>query len=269
MAIEANFLGLAVEPAGNALTSVTSLDMKKSNEVNPFVEKHIWGKTGLISNFIRYLSGDRSRETISILDLGCGSGAKLERMCQESSIPIKVSAIDLVTKNISSTKKRLEKLDVDTSMVLRGNITEDFPDGNFDLITAFEFIHWLKPEEVEELFQNISDSMNNKGRIVISYATRFNNALLRDEKGELDLSRSVRPRQAGNPICAYSYSSRTNMTFFSKKDLLLLAEKCDLRPFFYLETDNVFFPTCQELRIPLRSNMESRENAYMAFGKKK
>jgi len=272
MAIEANFLGLAVEPAGNAFNSITTLNSEKAAKINPFVEEYVW--ENLIVGHIRnFLDKNGKEKPMEICDIGCGFGVTLERICREiksRSGLLQATAIDLMPDNISSARKKLQELGVDVSRISKGDVTKKFPSGNFDLIIASQLIHWLKPEEVGKLFQNVADSMNNNGVFIISYATRLNNACLRDKEGKLDLERGKRSSAAGNPIHIFSHSSGEEMTFFSKEDLLKLAEENGLKGGFYLETDNLYYPTRNELLRTYKSQkfINSRENAYMAFGKK-
>jgi SAM-dependent methyltransferase len=256
--------GGAIVPANNAIGSVAVDNLRRDLEIDPF-KRTIWD--GLIFSFIKEKKR-RGESSLDILDVGCGVGSQVEAICKEAKfygINPAVTAIDKIPGNVLHTRQRLSALGVDARNVVAGDVTERFPQGQYDFMTAFELIHWLTPDQITQLFAQASDSLREDGLLVISYATKFNNALLRDNRGELNMNRSFFKEQ---PIHRWSHACKTWMTFPSKDYIFDLGRKSGLKPRYYTETRNPYFPTCRELNIPLiTSQAESSENAYVGFTK--
>ncbi len=239
--------------------------MKTDWNINPYEKIHVWD--GLIFNFIHYRRY-RNQDSLSALDLGCGVGAQLEAICDEArlyGLKTKISAIDKIPGNVDSVRKRLVRFSLDMSNIVIGDVTKKFPSGEYDLITCFELIHWLTPKQIEKLFQDVAQHLNQNGLFVLSYATKLNNALLRNHRGELDIHRSS---YQDRPIHRFSHACQTNMTFCDKNYLVNLGKAIGLDPLFYAESRNQYFPTCIKLNIPLMtSRFESCETAFMGIFK--
>lgn len=253
---------LAITSAGNAPQSVTFSNFQRDMEVNPHKELNFW-KRFMFNQFDLYRRTPRS--DIALCDVGCGSGEITKTMAhyaQSLGLQTHVAVIDMMPGNVYQTKKNLHEIGIQNAQYMIGDVNKQFPTGTFDFITAFEVIHFMTPPQIDGLVKHVRSHLHTGGWFVISYATELNNALLRDQQGHLDLSRGFGER----PIHRWSYETQSWMTFPDKKWLMEIGKIHSLRPYYYLETDNPYFPTRRELRIPLMSSYRaSTENAYMAF----
>jgi SAM-dependent methyltransferase len=260
-----------IVPANNAQGSITVGDWEAFMQKNIRVSS-AWDYMVTLAISKAYRFG-RSENKIgpNILDIGCGNGGHIEQIavqCLRLSLTPRVNAIDIVEENVNSAKRRLERHGVDTSKINQGDITRTFPNDQYDLITAFELIHWLTPSDTRILFENISNSLNPGGRLVISHCTRLNNALLRDKDGKIDFSRSrLLPHDSLEPIHVHSYSTDKPMTFWTRLQLTALGESFGLQLLNFANIPNLYFPTRPQFRDKIEL-LENKENMWMCFERK-
>lgn len=251
-------------PAGNSPGSLTITQFERFAENYPLAERVVWREN--IFKFIREFRQRTGKDTIAFLDVGCGRGTQLATAvsyAKEQNLHVIADAIDLVSDNIKSTKEKMSDLNVDNSGIVLGDIREHFPDKKYDLVTAFEFIHWLSPDEIGEFFGNVRQHLNDGGQFHISFATILNNALLRDEHGKINVNRCHQK----TPIYTYSYPCKTMMTFVDNRFLKNIAFVSSFGPIYYTEEYNNIFPTRPFPEpVPfLKKEDAHAENAFMGF----
>lgn len=250
--------------ARNSPGSVAMADFDIAMSRNRHLAENFWD--GSVFNRIHYHKIVTKKPDISLCDLGCGVGTQITRMALEAKragLITKVTALDKIPGNVFIAKQKLKTVGVEDPQCVYGDVTKIFPNGQFDLISAFELIHWLTPDETNKLLRKIRQHLAPNGLFVASYATELNNALLQDQNGELNLERNF---SKDKPIHRYSYGCQSWMTFWNWKDLAELARQNGLQGDYYLETDNNYFPTTKQLNIPRMSErFVSTENAYIGF----
>lgn len=216
---------------------------------------------------IRYQHMWTGDKNFSYCDLGSGAGAKTARIAYEAraaGLNLQVATVDKRPGNTYQTKRALKEVGIENANCSYGDITEQIPPGPHHLITCFEAIHWLTPEENVSLFRRVRQELLDKhGYFAISFATKWNNALVLDSNGELNINRG---RFKERPIHRYSWACDKQMTFWEPDDLKALASECGLKTIFCLQISNPYYPTRIKLNIPLvPSQATCTENTNMIF----
>ncbi len=116
-------------------------------------------------------SGDLSSK--KVLDLGCYKGNSLSYYFAENSK--KYIAIDLSEKGIAHLNNRIKHFD-NTAAYAIDFTSDDFREGDFDLIYAYGVLHHFK--NTEELIEKLNQKLASNGQI-ISYDPLETNFLLK------------------------------------------------------------------------------------------
>ncbi len=103
--------------------------------------------------------GDLSEK--KVLDLGCYAGNSLSYYLAENSMSY--LGIDLSQSGILSLKEKLSGIPSANARAV-DFLSEEFEDGNFDLIYAYGVMHHFK--NVDELIATLEAKLNSKGTII-------------------------------------------------------------------------------------------------------
>lgn len=115
-----------------------------------------------------------SNKSLSILEIGCGSGVLTEKVSAALSKYYAINhylAVDVSSGAIDKAKQIFPKTIVDYQTV-----TEDLHElenRKFDLILGFQFLFYLTREERQKLFERIHSLQSESGLVVLSSNIRF------------------------------------------------------------------------------------------------
>ena len=101
-----------------------------------------------------------------ILDIGCGGGANIARLLQRT-LQGSVTGIDFSPVSVrKSTKVNTKAIREGRCKVLEGNVANlPFPEGSFDVVTAFETIYFWP--DIEHCFNKVKKVLKPGGQFVI------------------------------------------------------------------------------------------------------
>jgi ubiquinone/menaquinone biosynthesis C-methylase UbiE len=101
-----------------------------------------------------------------ILDIGCGGGANITRLLQRT-LRGTVTGIDFSPVSVrESTKVNTKAIREGRCRVLEGNVANlPFPEGSFDVVTAFETIYFWP--DIEHCFNEVKRVMKPGGQFFI------------------------------------------------------------------------------------------------------
>ena len=101
-----------------------------------------------------------------ILDIGCGGGANIARLLQRT-LQGSVTGIDFSPVSVQkSTKMNAKAIREGRCRVLEGNVANlPFPEGSFDMVTAFETIYFWP--DIEHCFNEVKKVLKPGGQFVI------------------------------------------------------------------------------------------------------
>ncbi|MBO7585858.1 MAG: class I SAM-dependent methyltransferase [Bacteroidales bacterium] len=112
-----------------------------------------------------------------ILDIGCGGGANIARLLQRT-LRGSVTGIDFSPVSVwKSTRVNTKAIREGRCRVLEGNVANlPFPEGSFDMVTAFETIYFWP--DIEHCFNEVKRVLKPGGQFVIVNES--------DGRGEMD-----------------------------------------------------------------------------------
>lgn len=131
-------------------------------------QKRTWGRypdVDIVTIVLKQFSSRKSREGISVLDLGCGAGANSFMLIEEG---FTVHGIDFAPKAIERLRVRLAE---SASNALQNFVVGDFknlpwPDNFFDVIVDCMAIYANDTATIEKVFQEIRRVLKKNGRFV-------------------------------------------------------------------------------------------------------
>ena len=121
-------------------------------------------------------------DTLTVLELGCGSGIPATKYMLETDKPIiHVTANELSTTQLNLAKTNLASHNDRLTLVEGDMMALSYPEGTFDAITGFYSIIHLPREEQTELIGRIAKWLKPSGLLLANFATEESGAIV-DEK---------------------------------------------------------------------------------------
>ena len=121
-----------------------------------------------------WFAQENLKDVKKTLDLGCGSGELVFELAQ---LGIHATGIDFSDKMVELCKEKAIRLGIEKQCQFEiGSVMDfDFGQQKFDLITAFGFIEYLRPEELSVFFAMCRKLLNPGGVVQIGSRNRLFN----------------------------------------------------------------------------------------------
>ena len=104
----------------------------------------------------------------SVLELGCSIGIQTKMLAERCD---HLTAIDISEVAVDEAKTNCAGRSEITFLV--GDITRNFPKGKFNLITCCEIGYYLSLKDLNTLFQNIVNALEDNGKLLLVHWTLF------------------------------------------------------------------------------------------------
>lgn len=106
-------------------------------------------------------------EPISVLDLGCGTGAELKYVFRKAP-NAQVVCYDLSSGMLEKLLQNLQNYRANIETICDSYLNKDFGTERFDYVIACSTLHHILKEEKEELYKAIKRAMKKTGLLLIS-----------------------------------------------------------------------------------------------------
>ncbi|MBA7590789.1 Carboxy-S-adenosyl-L-methionine synthase [subsurface metagenome] len=108
---------------------------------------------------------DRTKETVEILNLGCGTGLELEGIFSKAPNAA-ITCIDLSEKMLSKLKSKYSKF-LDQIKPVKGSyLMVPFPEKKYDYVVSVMTMHHFPYDTKCKLYKKIRKSMKNGGKYI-------------------------------------------------------------------------------------------------------
>lgn len=121
------------------------------------------------------------------IDLGCGTG---ELVMALAELGVSGVGIDYSSKMIELAKEKADRLNLADNAVFDVDsvMDRDFESDKYDLVTAFGFIEYLRPEELLPFFKKCREAVSDGGVFQVGSRNRLFNALSLNQFSMLEIN---------------------------------------------------------------------------------
>lgn len=252
--------------ANNAPGSVAIADMNTFLKDRP-VDAKFW-EHEIIGAIHRWYSKDPvGRKKITIADLGFGVGGKLAYICDDSArygLNVMACGVDLVPSNVDIARKTISEIAGVKNDLRWGDIRKGIPFDSFDFVLISEVAHWMSKSDFSKVMTEVSRKCTKDANVIVSYATPYNASALAQSDGSVDkrLVQKRRIKESG-----YSYSCKTNMSWYGLQEMFDIGKKAGLQPVFFEYIENKTFPSILPAGLVYRKDGDYYENEIIRFVK--
>lgn len=112
-------------------------------------------------------------ETLSVLDVGCGTG---DLVCQIAKEGIRATGVDFAQSMIEIASKKAKDEQVENANFVCCSIFDfDFTKYSYDAVAANGFIEYISPEELSKFFDHIYKALAPNGSLIVGSRNRLFN----------------------------------------------------------------------------------------------
>ncbi|MGI9518091.1 MAG: methyltransferase family protein [Pirellulaceae bacterium] len=156
------------EPSGDQSTSGKSQNAQKRLEQFRFVQEHIaWAAAGIALKVAEALGAGNERESLRLLDLGCGSAVYSMTIAYRDS-GCTVTLVD-DERGLQRAKTTVESLQADSrvEMIESGDLSISGLNEAFEMALIADRIHVMDIEERKRVLEMVRQSLVSGGEIVV------------------------------------------------------------------------------------------------------